>query len=175
MKLNKIYLPILFGGMFALASCDEADTNSEMPYFSGFEYEKPVVAGDSLTIVAKQSKLGKLIYTTTYEWVCIYDWDNVEEGISGRDTLEHVVKKINYGVDSSDPTFKFLVPKNASNLFIHFTGEYNYAGQGPNRYDGSTGGSGTGGNGYIRPVTSNNLFGRTKGQLTIHGRNIVKE
>ena len=171
MKLKQIILPLALSGVFAFTACDEADTNSDMPRFSGFDYEKPVVAGDSLTIVAKQSQLGKLIYTTTYDWVCLYDWTNEEEGTSGqKDTLVHVEKKLNYGGDPSDPQFKFLVPQNAYNLYIIFTADYAYAGQGPNRYDGSTGGEGTAGNGYIRPVTSNNLFGRTKGQLTI--RNI---
>ena len=176
MKLKNLFLPLLVGSVFALASCDEADTNSSMPTFSGFEYEKPVVAGDSLTTVAKQSRPGKLIYTTTYDWVCLYDWTNTEEGTSRqKDTLVHVKRKLNYGVDPSDPQFKFLVPKNADNLYIIFTAEYNYMGQGDNRYDGSTGGEGTAGNGYIRPVTSNNLFGRARGQLTIPGRTIVKE
>lgn len=176
MKLKNLFLPLLVGGVFALASCDEADTNSDMPRFSGFEYEVPVVAGDTLTVVAKQSQLGKLIGSATYDWVCLYDWTNEEEGTSGQlDTLEHQFKKVYYSIDSSDPQFKFFVPENASRLVITFTAEYNYAGQGPNRFDGSTGGSGTGGNGYIRPVTSNNLFGRSKGSVTIQGRNIVKK
>ena len=168
MKLKNLFLPLLVGSVFALASCDEADTNSDMPRFSGFEYEVPVVAGDTLTVVAKQSSLGKLIYTTTYDWVCLYDWTNTEDGTSKRkDTLVHVKRKLNYGVDSSDPQFKFLVPQNVDNLYVIFTAEYDYMGQGDNRYDGSIGGEGTAGNGSIRPVTSNLLSGRARGQLNI--------
>ena len=110
MKLKNLFLPLLVGSVFALASCDEADTNSDMPRFSGFEYEVPVVAGDTLTVVAKQSQLGKLIGSATYDWVCLYDWTNEEEGTSGQlDTLEHQFKKVYYSIDSSDP--------NSSSLF----------------------------------------------------------
>ena len=177
MKLKQIIFPLALSGVFAFTACDEADTNSYMPRFSGFEYEEPVVAGDSLTITAKQSELGRLIYTTTYNWVCICDWDEEVNGEfrSGRDTCAVLKKKINYGVDPSDPQFKFLVPKNASKLSIVFDAEYNYAGNGMTGEDGSNVGSTGGTNGYIRPVSSNLLFGRTRGTLTISYRQIQRQ
>ncbi len=169
MKMKTLFVPLAVAGALTLAaSCDKADTRSYMPTFSGFEYEKPVVPGDSLLITAKQSELGKLIGGTTYKWVCLYDWTNEAEGTSSqRDTLTVESRHVNYSVDHSDPTFKFLVPEVAQRLTIIFEADYSYAGQGESRYDGSNTGSGSTANGYIRPVTSNPLYGKTKGSVSI--------
>ncbi len=169
MKMKNLFVPLAVAGALSfVASCDEADTSSYMPTFEGFVYEKPVVPGDSLLVTAKQSELGRLLGHTEYTWTCLYSWTDTIEGTSGqRDTLFVKTQKLNYSADNSDPQIKFLVPAIADNLTLTFEAEYNYAGQGELRYDGSNTGGGGSANGYIRPVTSNNLFGLTKGSVTI--------
>lgn len=148
-------------------ACDKADTESRMPEFAGFEYQQPVIAGQPLTITARQSQLGHLLSTTTYKWVAVMDWNHLAKGTSGRDTCYVVEKKLNYSADNADPQIQFVVPDTATILRISFTAEYAYAGQGQQRYDGGTTSQPAGVSGYIRPVTSNALFGKTQGSLTI--------
>ena len=78
MKSIKSIFCILTVGVFAtfLSSCKEDNFDSYMPTFSGFSFEKEgksvdrnnLIIGDSITAIAVQARLGKLLNCTTHTW-----------------------------------------------------------------------------------------------------------
>ena len=156
-------------GLGALAtSCSESDTHSYMPLFEGFEAPQTASPCDSVTVFARQSKKGELIYHARYKWSYYYDY--ATQNGTGRVECDPTYQDVCYDVEPEYPQFRFYVPDSATSVVVTFVGDYQYSAQGDSRYDGSDTSSGTVANGNIRPVTSNVTGGQSKGSVRINIR-----
>ena len=153
-------------GLCALATaCSDSDAHSYMPLFEGFEAPKTASPGDSVTVFARQSKKGTLIYHARYTWSYYYDY--ATENGTGRVESDPTYQTVCYDMEPDDPQFRFYVPDSATSVVVTFVGDYDYSAQGDNAYDGSDTSTGSVSNGYIRPVTSNVAGGKSKGSVRI--------
>ena len=154
--------------MFVLAfvACKDEKKISFMPTWKGFTYTpKPLVLGDSVTIVAHQLERGQLIYKAVYTWTANYHIQKADGGDSAV-----TVQKTNtvvYDNDPSDPTIRFHVPGNINsrNYTVTFRGEYHYSANGVQGSDGSIVGQDT--YGSLHNSQSSLLSGISNGTLTI--------
>lgn len=114
-----------------LSGCQDDDRQSYPPTWKGFSLApaKPV-AGDSLTVTALQDHKGHLINATQYTWTltCIVYKDD----LSTEEYALTETDRTNYdGLNSSDPTHRFLLPAGAQGrATIAFRAVYNYSAQG---------------------------------------------
>lgn len=151
----------------AFTACKEEKQISYMPTWKGFVYSpKPVVKGDSVTIVAQQLEIGNLIYKAVYTWTASYHI-NKDDGSDSTVVIKKNPPSVVYDNDPSDPTVKFLVPGNitSSNVTVSFRGEYHYSADGVQGSDGSIVGEGT--YGSLHRSQSSLLYGISNGTLTI--------
>lgn len=152
--------------VLVFTACKEEKQVSYMPTWKGFIYSpKPLVKGDSVTIVAQQQEKGHLIYKAVYSWEARYSIprsDGADSTIVDKKPLTVV-----YDNDPSDPTVRFHVPGNITsrNVTVTFRGEYHYSATGAQGSDGSIVGEGT--SGSLHRSQSSTLYGVSNGTLTI--------
>lgn len=162
------FIPLLLAAVAALvvSSCKEDEKLSYMPTWKGFDYSpRPVVLGDSVTIVAQQAELGNLIYKAVYTWTAVYHVQK-SDGADSTVTLNKATTVV-YDYDPSDPTVKFLIPRDVTsrNLTVTFKGEYHYSANGMQADDGSL--ATQTGSGSLHRSQSSALYGISNGTLTI--------
>jgi len=118
-------LPLLM--MVAFASCEKTDHESVVPQFSSITCSpSSPKAGDSITVVAHQAIIGKLINSTTYKWSFTY--------INPRTYTDTTVVKtvqIIYDMAPTDPMMGFRIPAGTprSSLTVSISANYSLSGQ----------------------------------------------
>lgn len=145
---------ILFAALAAvvMTSCDnnEGKYDSYPPTWKGFQFVRDGMvvskdalhAGDVVTIIALQDKLGHLINSTYYNWtlsVPVFEEDGVTVAAENA-VIEAKPDHRNYDGDPNgkdNPTWKFEIPLNACcgyqtgrHASITFVAKYNYSGNG---------------------------------------------
>ncbi len=150
----------------AFTACKEEKQISYMPTWKGFVYSpKPVVKGDSVTIIAQQLEKGPLIYKAVYTWEARYTIPRKD----GADStiVDKKSQTVVYDNEPSDPTVRFHLPGNITsrNFTVPFRGEYHYSATGAQGSDGSIVGEGT--SGSLHRSQSSTLYGVSNGSLTI--------
>lgn len=168
MNKTQKFISLLFAvlTMAAVFSCKEDDKISYMPTWKGFDYSpRPVVLGDSVTIVAQQGEIGNLIYKAVYTWTAVYHIQKTD-GADSTVTLKKT-NTVVYDNDPSDPTVKFLIPRDVTsrNFSVSFKGEYHYSASGVQADDGSL--ATQTGYGSLHRSQSSTLYGISNGTLTI--------
>ncbi len=163
MKKNIITAAILTLTLSAATvSCDDPDTTSYMPIYSGFQIAPAQpTAGETITFTAQQEKKGHLIYHADYRWNVVYATSDEE----GRPDTVRTVKNTSvvYDMESGDPSVTFTIPKGrGGNIQATFIGEFRYSGVGAAGYDG-TSYDGPGANGTIRWRSSSSTDGYCEG------------
>lgn len=165
-KLNFCMLLLAATLTFFISSCKDEKHYSYMPTWKGFVYSpRPIVLGDSVTIVAQQAEHGKLIYKAVYNWTATYHI--LRSDGSDSTVVEKKSNTVVYDNNPADPTVRFHVPGNISSRFftVTFQGEYHYSATGVQGSDGSIAAEGT--SGTLHRGQSSTLYGYSNGTLQL--------
>jgi hypothetical protein len=149
-----------------LNSCDDNDYSSFVPTYKGFSFSvngksvepTSIYAGDTVTVIAVQNKLGHLINKTKYSWTVQTDTITCKPIQVGPYSVGV------YDDNNINPYVTFVVPDTQKEVYVSFSASFSFSGTGVTSSTSATDGGTYDGNIYT--IGSAALYGAVKGSVS---------